>query len=142
MSNTQLQTSRYLPPTTIRVVIDENGKQHQEKLTHPLINKIQSRINKKIKGKIINMKDAEIHNIMDISKDIAKQAAPSILKDAHKNTQKTLLEEIGRLKALKRVNPNIRQVEIDFFEQQYQQLNEILDSAMLRLDSVRVLINL
>jgi ATP-dependent helicase HepA len=142
MSNTQLQTSRYLPPTTIRVVIDENGKQHQEKLTHPLINKIQSRINKKIKGKIINMKDAEIHNIMDISKDIAKQAAPSILKDAHKNTQKTLLEEIGRLKALKRVNPNIRQVEIDFFEQQYQQLNKILDSAMLRLDSVRVLINL
>jgi ATP-dependent helicase HepA len=79
---------------------------------------------------------------MDISKDIAKQAAPSILKDAHKNTQKTLLEEIERLKALKRVNPNIRQVEIDFFEQQYQQLNEILDSAMLRLDSVRVLINL
>ncbi len=142
MANSQLQTSRYLPPTTIRVVIDEDGNQHQEKLSHALINKIQDRIDKKIKGKIINMKDAQIHKIMDISKTVAQQSAPAILDNAHKNTKATLLEEIQRLKALKAVNPNIRQEEIDFFEQQYQQLNEVLDSAMLRLDSVRVLINL
>jgi len=51
-----------------------------------------------------------------------------------------LLREINRLKALRKINPNIRDEEIVFFEQQLVALNEVLDGASLRLDSLRVLI--
>lgn len=48
--------------------------------------------------------------------------------------------EIERLKALRQVNPNVRDEEIQFFEQQLQQLTGALKSSNLRLDAVRVIV--
>ncbi len=43
-------------------------------------------------------------------------------------------------KALSLVNPNVRAEEIQFFEQQLEMLTEVLDSASLRLDALRVIV--
>jgi len=44
------------------------------------------------------------------------------------------------LKALKKVNPNVRDEEITFFETQWQMLEQVLDSAAPRLDALRVIV--
>ncbi len=49
--------------------------------------------------------------------------------------------EIGRLQALRQVNPNVRAEEITYLEQQREQLTAILDAASLRLDALRVIVS-
>jgi len=44
------------------------------------------------------------------------------------------------LRALNKVNLNIRHEEIEYFEHQLQSLQQVLDAASLRLDAVRVII--
>jgi ATP-dependent helicase HepA len=51
-----------------------------------------------------------------------------------------LTREIERLKALSKVNHNVRKEEIDYFEEQLQILDKALDAASLRLDALRVII--
>lgn len=72
-----------------------------------------------------------------------RQAAaqvPERIAAARQRIRQTFLPEIERLKALRKVNPNVRDDEIAFFEQQWEKLNAMLDSARLRLDAVRVIV--
>ena len=71
---------------------------------------------------------------------MANKQAPEILETAHQQTKQTLLIEINRLKALSKVNPNIRKEEIIFFEKQLKALTQVLESASMRLDAIRVIV--
>ncbi len=48
--------------------------------------------------------------------------------------------EIERLKSLHKINPNVRDEEIQYFEQQLQHLTSALKASNLRLDAARVII--
>lgn len=61
----------------------------------------------------------------------------SVCQDA---IQQTFAPEIECLKAPQQVNPNVRDEEIQFFEQQLAQLTGALKSSNLRLDAVRVIV--
>ena len=52
----------------------------------------------------------------------------------------TLDGEIGRMKALRALNPSVPQIEIDFLEQQKEQLQSAIDNSQLRLEAVRVIV--
>jgi len=52
-----------------------------------------------------------------------------------------LTREIDRLRALRQVNPNVRDEEIEYLERQQELITGILESATLRLDAVRVIIS-
>ncbi len=137
-----LQSDRYLPPTSIRVLIDEQGNDHQQDLTHPFIEEYRVHVPAKMANKIIRAKDRELRHLFALCEEHAEQQTPDILSQAHQQSGETLMREINRLKALKQINPNIRDEEIEFFEKQLSALNEVLDAASLRLDSLRVLIAL
>jgi len=47
---------------------------------------------------------------------------------------------VDRLKALRRVNPNVREEEIAFFEVQQKALVKAIDNAVPRLDALRVIV--
>jgi ATP-dependent helicase HepA len=135
-----LQSDRYLPPTTIRVLIDEQGKDHQQELTHPFILEHRVHVPTKMANKIIKAKGKALRSLFSRCEETADQQTPEILKQAHEDSSEILEREINRLKALSQINPNIRDEEIEFFEQQLAALNEVLDAASLRLDSLRVII--
>ena len=69
-----------------------------------------------------------------------QQQAPAIFKAAHAQAEDILLREVNRLKALQQVNPNVRDTEIDFFDQQLQALTRLIDATRLRLDALRVIV--
>jgi ATP-dependent helicase HepA len=52
------------------------------------------------------------------------------------------MREINRLKALQQVNPNVRDDEIAFYQQQLQALTRLIDATRLRLDALRVIVTM
>ncbi len=140
--NEKLQSSRYLPPTTIRVVIDQHGKEHASTLSHARINQQSSAIPKDTAKKVVNSYTKNLREMLAGSEQLAQQQAPQILQVAHQQTRQTLMTEINRLKGLRAVNPNVRDEEIIFFETQLEAVTQALDATHIRMDALRVIVAL
>ena len=139
-ASSALQSSRYLPPTTLRIVVDEQGRDHHLKLPHKLIQQHQVIVDRKTASKLIQASEPKLRTLLAVSEQLANQQAPAILQEAHQQTRVTLEKEINRLKALRQVNPNVREEEIEFFETQWAALNKVVDAAVMRLEAVRVVV--
>ncbi|MCW8831227.1 MAG: RNA polymerase-associated protein RapA, partial [Gammaproteobacteria bacterium] len=135
-----LQTDRYLPPTVIRVLLDEKGVDHHKKLAHEIINARSARVDIETANKIVRVKQPVLKAILERCEKTAEQQVVVLLEQAHQQSSESMQEEVNRLKALSQVNPNVRASEIEFFENQLAALSKILDSASLRLDSLRVMV--
>lgn len=142
VSNQALQAKRYLPPTTIRVVTDQNNADLSQTLSHEIISETGQMIDGNTAKKVVRAYKDMITKMVNHSETLAQQRAPEILAHAHQHSQKTLLTEIDRLKALQQLNPTVRQEEIEFFTQQWQAVDAAVDSANIRIDAVRVIIAL
>jgi ATP-dependent helicase HepA len=139
-SNSELQSSRYLPPTTIRVVLDEYGNSHETELSHSVIQHSRNPVNAETANKIIRAKEQTLRDLILRCETSAQARAPEILASAHQRSRQTLEREVKRLRALRQINPNVRNEEIEFFERQQATLDQVLDAAKLRLDALRVIV--
>ncbi|MGD8803644.1 MAG: RNA polymerase-associated protein RapA [Gammaproteobacteria bacterium] len=137
-----LQSQRYLPPTTIRVVMDERGNDYNNKMSHEAISKAGARVDTSTAIQVVRARQKELKALLDKCEQRARQQAPSIFNSAHAQAEQILLREINRLKALQAVNPNVRDEEIAFYEQQLQALTQLIDATRLRLDALRVIITM
>jgi ATP-dependent helicase HepA len=139
-SSERLRSNRYLPPTTIRVVVDEQGRNHETDLSHTFINQTRMPVDAATAGKIVSAREQVIRTLLDAAERLAQTQIPEIRAAAHGHSEHTLRTEINRLKALRQVNPNVRDEEIRFFEQQLETLGTAVDQASLRLDALRVIV--
>lgn len=140
VANEQLQSNRYLPPTMIRVVVDQRDTESSNTLTRNIIMQSRIAVESEVAQKVVRSQIPAIRKLVAIAEKQAMKKAPGILETAHKQTKQTLQKEINRLNALKRVNPNVRDEEIEFFETQWQAVEQALDSAAPRLDALRVIV--
>jgi ATP-dependent helicase HepA len=136
----ELQSNRYLPPTMIRVVCDERGADHNLKLPHKTVNDLHKFVESGIGNKIVKAKKKILKAMLQRSEKFAELKSTKLLAHAHQHATETLSIEINRLKALSKVNPNIRTEEITHFEKQLSLLTEVIDNANIRLDAVRVIV--
>ena len=135
-----LQTSRYLPPTTIRVVLDQHGKDHSSALTHAAITSVRQTVPADTAIKIIRGYAQQLRTMLAASETLADRQAPQLLATARADSERILQQEIHRLRALEQVNPNVRAEEVGFLELQQEALDAALGAATLRLDALRVII--
>lgn len=135
-----LQTNRYLPPTMIRVVCDERGADHNIKLSHHVINETKDYVEQGIGNKVVKTKKKILKAMLKRSEKYGELKSTKVLKHAHEQASNTLTNEINRLKALSKVNKNIRRDEVQYFEKQLSALTEAIGSASLRLDAIRVIV--
>ncbi len=140
VSSEVLQTSRYLPATTIRVVADQYGKDHSKALTHARINATRQAIPSETAIKVIRTYSQPLRELLACCEDFANRQAPEIIATARERSTQALTTEVDRLKALALVNPNVRAEEIEFLELQREALTIALDSASVRLDALRVVV--
>jgi len=122
-------------------VIDVNGKDLSERLSHDAINQNQEPVPQEVASQVVKSHKKEIRQLIQGSEALARQNAPDILSNAREQTRQLLKGEINRLKALQQVNPNVRDEEIEYFETQYQGVIQVLDSAVPRLDALRVIVS-
>jgi ATP-dependent helicase HepA len=135
-----LQSDRYLPPTMIRVVCDEKGRDISSILSHEAINGGASFVEQGVAVKVIAARRKLLKAMQKRSESYANNRIDTILTQAHENARQILDNEINRLNALSKVNPNIRADEINYFEKQLESLNTLIDQAGLRFDAMRVIV--
>lgn len=140
-SGSKLQSSRYLPPTVIRIVVDEQGRDHAEMLTRTRIQQAQTLIDQETASKVVRVKSDVLRNMLEHSEAAVAKLAPELLAQARQQATHTLDTEINRLRALARVNPNIRSSEVEYFESQLELLSVNVASTKPRLDAVRVIVS-
>jgi len=140
VSSDVLQTRRYLPPVTIRIVTDQQGNNHSKLLTHALINSIREPIKAETAIRIIRGYTGLLRDMLDTSETLANRQTPALLAAAHALSHQLLGKEIQRLEVLARLNPNVRKEETEFLELQQEAVTAALDAATLRLDAMRVLV--
>lgn len=134
------QSNRYLPPAVIRILLDEQGSSDYPYLNHESVNQHLQPVATGIAKQVIQLKEDAIRELLSVSEQQASAQAPQLIAAAEARIQQTFTPEIERLKALQQVNPNVRDEEIQFFEQQLLQLTSALKSSNLRLDAVRVIV--
>ena len=136
----ELQTNRYLPPTMIRVLCDERGADHNLKLPHNVINDTRQFVETGVGNKIVKAKKKILKAMLQRSEKYGELKSVKILAQAQQHAIEILSIEINRLKALSKVNPNIRADEIHHYEKQLSTLTDVIEDANLRLDAVRVIV--
>ncbi len=136
----ELQSKRYLPPTTIHLVTDQNGKNISRTLRHELINQLLIPVDVDTTKNVVRSHTSEIKAIIESSEQRANEEKPRLIAKARQQAMTTLETEIERLQALKAHNPNVREEEIRFFEDQREAVRMALSAATLRLDATRIII--
>jgi len=129
-----------LPPELIRVLIDLKGRDFSDKITFDQVTRVREKVDRQTSKKIIDAYTGELRAMLANAEIIAQKQAPEKLQVISKNINGNLENEINRLIALQKVNPNVRDAEIQFFQNQQKALNESLAKASVRLDALRVLI--
>ena len=121
-------------------LLDEKGVDHNTKLAHEIINAKRAQVDLDTANKVVRAKQPILKAMLERCEKTAQQQVVAVLGQAHPDSSEALLREVNRLKALSKVNPNVRASEIEFFENELAALSKVLDSASLRLDALRVMV--
>jgi len=136
------QAARFLPDNLIRLCIDERGNEHQQALTPDAVHRGMKRVDIDTAIKVIRSREEVIKGLQKRAERHARTLLPEKQAVAESRARELLQEEIDRLHALRSVNPNVREAEIEYFQSLLADALERIGEASLRLDAVRVMVAL
>ena len=135
-----LQLNRFLPPTPVRLLLDSKGNDLAGQVNFDTLQNKLKPLGKDITNKMVKMARPNIEQLIKIGDQKMTEIAQAKIQEASRLADQTLSAELNRLIALKAVNKNIRQAEINVLEKQRVLSLEELSKASWRLDSLRVII--
>ena len=131
---------RYFPNASIRVVIDEAGQDHDQRPGLESGLQQSQRVDRDTAIKIIKARQTELSKMLESAERLADTRVTDLVASARTNGRDLLGREVERLLALQKVNPGVRNDEIEFFQNQLDRFETALGHARLRLDAVRVIV--
>ncbi|WP_299003586.1 RNA polymerase-associated protein RapA [uncultured Shewanella sp.] len=134
------QLYRYFPPTPVRILLDQAGNNLSDKVTYESFDKQLSAVNRHIGSKLVNAYQTALHPLLGKAETFADKELALLIDTARAKMTEQLSSEQARLEALKAVNPNIRDEEIEHIKEQMNELNRYLDAGQLQLDSIRLIV--
>lgn len=135
-----LQLNRFLPPTPIRLLLDSKGNNLAEQVSFDNLHSKLKPLGRDVANKMIKMARPTLEQLLAFGEKQIQPLAQAKITAAQQRADQVLTAEIDRLQALKTVNKNIRQGEIDILAAQRSQSLQELAKASWRLDSLRVII--
>lgn len=136
-----LQLTRFLPPTPVRILLDNKGNDMASQVSFAGLEKQLKPVNKQMANKIAKMARGDIEKLIAFSDEKVVPQAQALIEQAKQNADHTLSAELHRLTSLQAVNKNIRADEIQALEQLRTASLQHLDQANWRLDSLRVIVS-
>ena len=136
-----LQLTRFLPPTPVRILLDNKGNDMAAQVSFAGLEKQLKPVNKQMANKIAKMARGDIEKLIAFSDEKVVPQAQALIEQAKQNADHTLGAELHRLTSLQAVNKNIRADEIQALEQLREASLQHLDQANWRLDSLRVIVS-
>ncbi len=138
----RLQVGRFLPPTLIRLLLDQQLRERGQELGRLALEAARIPLGRSAGRKIIDSVRAPIETMLEKGEALAEQQTPGVIAAAREAMSTDYAGEIERLEALQRVNPNVRNEEIETLRRQASALGGYLESARLRLDAVQLIVAL
>ncbi|MBT2785853.1 MULTISPECIES: RNA polymerase-associated protein RapA [unclassified Halomonas] len=136
----KLHLNRFLPPTAVRILLDESGANLTSKISFTGLGKNLQKVNKSLARDLIKSRHDQLRELLTQGEGEAERQLPSIVENAEARMRAQLDAEIARLTALAEHNPAVRSAEIDALKDERKGLSEAIENTRLRLDSVRVII--
>ncbi|MCV6606279.1 MAG: RNA polymerase-associated protein RapA, partial [Porticoccaceae bacterium] len=135
-----LQVQRYLPVSSVRVVVDSNDRDLSAVLTREHLQRLGKKVAIATAQELVRQARPQINQLIGRAEKLAGAQQGGLVETALEKMQRQQKRELKRLQALAKVNPNIRTEEIDYIRDTSEQLAGYLEAAELRLDSLRVAI--
>lgn len=136
----RLHVDRFLPPTAVRVLLDESGANLSAKVSFSGLAKNLQKVKKAVARDLIKSRHAQLRELLEKGELEAERELPTIVEAAQQRMRGVLDDELSRLQALARHNPAVRQDELDALRNERQALDAAIEGARLRLDGVRVIV--
>ena len=135
-----LQINRFLPPTPIRILVDQNLQDLTATINHRGLVENRTSFDQQKIVQFINNQRQHITKMLIISEQSAKMVMGNLVEEAAETLLASLMIEIKRLGRLKKINPSIKVEEIDHLKDMTLLAHEHVQTAQLRLDAVRFVI--
>lgn len=134
------QLYRFMPPTPIRLLMDKNGQNLGEKVAFDAFNRQLTPVNRHLGSKLVTASQPVIHGLIGKGQPIAEELKAGIVDKARAQMAQTLQQDLDRLEALKAVNPNVRDSELDYLRNLQAELHHLIDQTQLKLDAIRFIV--
>ncbi|MCK2085323.1 RNA polymerase-associated protein RapA [Aeromonas sp. 3925] len=134
------QLYRFMPPTPIRLLMDKNGQNLGEKVAFDAFNRQLTPVNRHLGSKLVTASQPVIHGLIGKGQAIAEELKAGIVDKARAQMAQTLQQDMDRLEALKAVNPNVRDSELDYLRNLQAELHHLIDQTQLKLDAIRFIV--
>ncbi|MBT5032855.1 MAG: RNA polymerase-associated protein RapA [Proteobacteria bacterium] len=140
VANVPARLQKYMARSTVRLLIDAGGQELGKVLSYNLLNRHIEKPPRELARKIMRAKTPHLKKMCERAIRLSAPAAKIIADRAIDKASTQLNTEISRLKALKLRNPNVRDEEIEFFEDELQVAKDYFATLHLNIDGLRVII--
>lgn len=135
-----LQLMRYLPKQALRCLLDARGNDIADKVAFNTLNKQLEKVPRGNAVKFIKTQRIMLEKQINLAEQKMQAIYTEQVIHAKSKFASEMEEELARLIALKEINPNIRDEELETLQQYKLQGITYLDKATLRLDAIRILV--
>ncbi|ACE85403.1 RNA polymerase-associated protein RapA [Cellvibrio japonicus] len=138
----ELQLSRFIPQSVIRVLLDDKGKDLSAVLNVAQLSRLVQKVPRNNAQELVRHARPQLTEIIHKAEQVTQANQAGLIENAKAAVATHLNTEIDRLKALAEVNPNVRQEEIQYLQERLAASQHFLGLAKVRLDSLRVVMTI
>ena len=138
----ELQLFRYMPQSLLRVLLDDKGKDLSAVLGITQLSKLLQKVPRNNAQDLVRHARPTLTTMVQKAEEITTAKQSELVAEAQAKVSEQLNGELARMKALKEVNPNVRQEEIDYLQQRLAASLHFLGQAKIRLDALRVVMTI
>jgi ATP-dependent helicase HepA len=136
----ELQIGRFLPHTPLRVLVDQHKKDLTLVISHDSLVETGDSFDKAQISQFLNSQRQHIQDMIKVAEQLAGAQMQKLIAESSNRMIATLTGEIKRLVRLKKINPGIKEQEIEQFKEMTMLSHESIQETQLRLDAVRFVI--
>jgi ATP-dependent helicase HepA len=137
-----LQAGRFLPPTLIRILINDKGERLDSHFSCDELTDKGKPLDTRTIAPVVRQYRSTIRRLVGLAEKQAENVSPDLISQAAKHMMESYTAEIQRMVVLRRHNPNVREEEIEALQAQGLALHQHLQAATIKLDAVRLVVTL
>ena len=130
-----LQLDRFLPPTPIKICVDTNNNVVERQFIK--LEKVRG----KMGNQLIKALTPQLTQALTVAQNQGELDAEKVRKQCQKQMKALLGGELKRMQSLQKVNPSIRDEEIEHLQRQVDNLKQVISDARVNLEAIRLVVN-
>lgn len=136
-----LNIEKYLPARVQTWAVGIDGRDYTQTLEEIELDSLKQRYDRNALRKVVLKNREALEKLIDQSAALAEESLPELVEQAREAIVTETDNERDRLVSLAKVNPSVRQTEIDALDERANRLLEALAGTHARAVSVRVMFN-